>query len=133
MNSNELITSPPDVDEVARQAGLRPVKAWVSDDTQRRKTSGAAERTRRAREKAELAGIKQVSLAVPLEHHGLLKEFAERARSGQSAAAALSGLLETVGAPGMSLPALSSWRRWLIQRLLPVAWRRHVPMFYIKS
>lgn len=132
MNLNPLNNSLcyADTDAVARQAGLRRTVAWVQDEvlsqdatpaqdvTPLHAAASGAERTRRSRIRAEQAGNKQISVMVPLEHHALLREFAERTRNGQSAAMALNAMLETVRTQA---PPLPFWRRWLIQRLLPIA------------
>lgn len=44
--------TPPDVAGAARELGLKPVRAWVPDETKKARTAGA-ERVRRSRAKAE--------------------------------------------------------------------------------
>ena len=124
MSEIELTPEPaPALPELARQLGLRPVRAWVPDDTTYKKTSSGAERTRRARKKAGADGVKQVSLSVPVVHHPLLKLFAERTRAGESVATVLTEMLQTIRPepvpPTQVLPTLPGWRGWLLRRLLP--------------
>lgn len=138
MSTSELPAAPaPELPALARQLGLRPVRAWVPDETTPKKTSSGAERTRRAREKAETEGVKQVSLAVPVKHHALLKMFAERTRAGEPAACVLTEMLQTIQpepAPSIPVqPALPGWRHWLIRRLLPDEWIARLPLPHSRS
>ena len=131
------LTPAPELPELARQLGLRPVRAWVPDETTPKNASSGAERTRRAREKAETEGVKQLSLAVPVQYHALLKVFAERTRAGEPAAGVLAELLPTMQpAPASPIPvppALAGWRCWLIRRLLPEAWLARLPLPHSRS
>lgn len=129
MNSLEIENNPQDSntlpDEVemssaARRLGLKPVRAWVPDVPQKDKTS-AAERTKRARIKAEGHGVKQLSVALPTDLHQPFKNMAARIKAGESIESALVELL-----PGaepaiskISLRGIASWRRWLLRWLLP--------------
>jgi hypothetical protein len=126
-----------DLNAVARQLGMKLITALVPDESVQQTASGGAERTRRSRDKSAAAGIKQMSLAVPLEHHALLKVFAERTRAGEPAATVLTemlrGLTTEAIPPAPVLPTLQIWRRWLIQRLLPAEWLRQLPIFQRKS
>ena len=134
----------PDVAGAARELGLKPVRAWVPDETKKARTAGA-ERVRRCRAKAEQRGLKQLSITVPEELHPALKALAARTKAGEPAPAVLAELLPALSAasgdsidkdPVESLtwlktlpddkessPAwldtLPGWRRWLLRRLLP--------------
>lgn len=120
----------------ARSLGLKPVRAWVPDATKQVENSGAS-RTQRARTKAENAGLKQVSVTLPLELHPLLKDFAARTKAGEPADLVMAELirslqpsLSTAAQPRsvlatstqrfwVSLDGMSWWRRWLLRWLLP--------------
>lgn len=124
----QLGDTPPDVAGAARELGLKPVRAWVPDETKKARTAGA-ERVRRCREKAEQRGLKQLSITVPEELHPVLKALAARTKAGEPAPAVLAELLPEAGFALTSpddkesspawLDTLPGWRRWLLRRLLP--------------
>ena len=121
---------PLDVAGAARELGLKPVRAWVTDEKQKARSAGA-ERVRRSREKAEQQGLKQLSITVPAELHPALKTLAVRTKAGEPADAVLAELFlkPVVSCPDVAdaqpgatlawLEALPSWRRWLLRWLLP--------------
>lgn len=127
-NQQDDNSRPDEIDEMssaARRLGLKPVRAWVPDATQKDKTS-AAERTKRARIKAEGLGVKQLSVALPTDLHQPVKNMAARIKAGESIASAIVELLpDAVPATSMpplqrvSLSGMASWRRWLLRWLLP--------------
>lgn len=84
--------TPPDVAGAARELGLKPVRAWVPDETKKSRTTGA-ERVRRSRAKAEQRGLKQLSITVPEELHPTLKTLAARTKAGEPAPVVLAELL----------------------------------------
>lgn len=84
--------TPPDVAGAARELGLKPVRAWVPDETKKARTAGA-ERVRRSRAKAEQRGLKQLSITVPEELHPTLKTLAARTKAGEPAPVVLAELL----------------------------------------
>jgi len=89
--------TPPDVAGAARELGLKPVRAWVPDETKQVRTAGA-ERVRRCRAKAEQQGFKQLSITVPAELHPTLKTLAARTKAGEPAPAVLAELLPVLSA-----------------------------------
>lgn len=89
--------TPPDVAGAARELGLKPVRAWVPDETKKTRTAGA-ERVRRSRAKAEQRGLKQLSITVPEELHPALKTLAARTKAGEPAPAVLAELLPELSA-----------------------------------
>ncbi len=89
--------TPLDVAGAARGLGLKPVRAWVPDETMKARTAGA-ERVRRSRAKAEQRGLKQLSITVPEELHPALKALAVRTKAGELAPAVLAELLPELSA-----------------------------------
>jgi hypothetical protein len=115
--------APDDINTTAKELGFKQIRAWVADAPSPKATN-AAERTRRTRKKAEAAGIRQLSIAVPIAQHTLFKTMAEQMRSGLPVEICLRSHL------GAALPApvtpqlppsleLSGWRGWLLKMLLP--------------
>jgi len=129
-----------DVSVAARHLGLKPVRAWVSDD-QKPRTS-VAKRTKRSREKAEMLGYKQLSITLQTELHPFVRTLAARTKAGEPADAVLSDLLpcgHTTSRVGHTsepvdclsripslLKELPAWRRWLVQLLLAPLLRQKV-------
>lgn len=89
--------TPLDVAGAARGLGLKPVRAWVPDETMKARTAGAG-RVRRSRAKAEQRGLKQLSITVPEELHPALKALAVRTKAGELAPAVLAELLPELSA-----------------------------------
>lgn len=129
-------SSHPGLREAAMALGLKPVRAYVPDDGVPKQRSTSAERTKRAREKAEAKGFKQISVSLPVELHEKAKELSRRTRAGESAEAVWTDL--TPKQPRAVLPSaaasptstwrsqlrvLPGWRRWLIQVLVGTAIR----------
>jgi hypothetical protein len=122
--------TPPNVADAARELGLKPVRAWVPDETKREGTAGAR-RTRRSREKAEQHGLKQLSVTLPVELHAMVKTLAARTKAGEAPETVMAELLPAVSplrmegaaqnieAPTAWLDSLPAWRRWLLRWLLP--------------
>lgn len=96
-SDTQLGDTPPDVAGAARELGLKPVRAWVPDETKKARTAGA-ERVRRCRAKAEQRGLKQLSITVPEELHPALKALAARTKAGEPALAVLAELLPELSA-----------------------------------
>lgn len=123
---------PLDVAGAARELGLKPVRAWVSDEKQKVRSAGA-ERVRRSREKAEQLGFKQLSITVPAELHHALKSLAARTKAGEPVDVVLAELFTKIQIPCPRvadeqpttifswLDTLPAWRRWLLLRLLPTS------------
>ena len=137
-NGGDAITGTAEVAEfgdAARSLGLRRVSAWVKDEGTLNRNSTGAERTRRSRQNALTAGVGQVSVALPVELHSLVRTLATRTRAGESAEAVLNELLRQRGASTsplgtgsvadrLGLSHLSLWRRLLILAALPSAYKR---------
>lgn len=110
--------TPLDVAGAARGLGLKPVRAWVPDETKKARTAGA-ERVRRCRVKAEQRGLKQLSITVPEELHPTLKTLAARTKAGEPAPAVLAELL-----PALSAASGDSSAKELAESL---AWLKTLP------
>ena len=116
--------TPPDVAGAARELGLKPVRAWVPDETKKARTAGA-ERVRRCRVKAEQLGFKQLSITVPEELHPTLKTLAARTKAGEPAPAVLAELLPELSAASADSSAKEvaeslAWLKTLPAELHPV-------------
>ncbi len=109
---------PLDVAGAARELGLKPVRAWVSDETKKSRTAGA-ERVRRCRDKAEQQGFKQLSITVPAELHPTLKALAARTKAGEPAPAVLAELL-----PELSVASADSTEKGPAE---PAGWLKTPP------
>ncbi len=130
--------APADVADAARELGLKPVRAWVADESKKDGTAGA-QRTRRSREKAEQHGLKQLSVTLPVELHAMVKTLAARTKAGEPPGAVMAELLPAVvpvrtGAAAQGneastawMDSLPAWRRWLLRWLLPATGERHMP------
>lgn len=116
--------------DAARGIGFKPIRAWVPDETKKERTAGAR-RTQRCREKAELQGLKQLSITLPVDLHPMVKTLATRTKAGEPLETVLAKLMpapsparkETVipdsDSLAASLASLPAWRRWLLLWLLP--------------
>jgi hypothetical protein len=71
------------IDSVARDLGLKSVRAWVPDTAGKRRSPGA-ERAQRHRERKEHDGMKQISVTLPTGLHPALRELAKRTRAGEA-------------------------------------------------
>lgn len=116
--------TPSDVAGAARELGLKPVRAWVPDETKKTRTAGA-ERVRRCREKAEQRGLKQLSITVPEELHPTLKALAARTKAGEPAPAVLAELLPELSVASADLSAKEvaeslAWLKTLPAELHPM-------------
>lgn len=74
--------------------GLQKTTAFV-----RREPSASARRSRRAREKSEADGIRQVNLRLPEQVHAAMKELAREMQQGASFAEALQHALDNEAGP----------------------------------
>lgn len=120
----------PDVADAARELGLKPVRAWVTDEKKKSGTVGA-ERVRRSRAKGEELGLKQLSITAPIELHPMLKTLAARTKAGEPVNAVLAELVPQSGSASLDsakersdffaawLDTLPAWRRWVLRLLLP--------------
>lgn len=117
-----------DIRQAALALGLKPVQAYLPDEAAKKQRSAGAERTKRAREKAQAQGVKQVSISLPVELHEKVRELSRRTRAGEEADTVWAelGPPATAAKPAESLPsppllellqALPSWRRWLLRLL----------------
>ncbi|WP_413438188.1 hypothetical protein ACFDAU_00855 [Sulfuriferula sp. GW1] len=126
--SMEDALSPNELVAAAHSLGLRQVRAWVPDNTDKARTAGA-KRTKRSRENAKLQGVKQVSVTLPTELHDQVKTLAARIRAGEPAAmvwADLASVQNPMSASTSLSPTpvkLLGWRRWLLRWLLPAELR----------
>ena len=99
-SSNNLDAQPDaahaDVADAARELGLKPIRAWVPDQTQKTNRTGGAQRAKRCREKAEQHGFKQLSRVFPVELHPFLSTLSTRTKAGDPAEVVLAELLKTL-------------------------------------
>jgi hypothetical protein len=124
---NTELGTPDDINTTAKVLGFKQIRAWVADAPSPKATN-AAERTRRTRKKAEAAGIRQLSIAVPIAQHTLFKTMAEQMRSGLPVEICLRSHLDAASpapaTPAIPLPLeVPGWRGWLLKMLLPDGWR----------
>ena len=103
-SSNNLDAQPDaahaDVADAARELGLKPIRAWVPDQTQKTNRTGGAQRAKRCREKAEQHGFKQLSRVFPVELHPFLSTLSTRTKAGDPAEVVLAELAALIRAAG---------------------------------
>ena len=121
-----------DIVAAARSARFRPIRAYVPIEPQSKPKSSTSERVKKCRDKAAAAGIRQVSVSLPVELASVVKQLAVRTKAGEGAAVVLTDLAHQQGAnrecetptridgPACYdlLAALPRWRRALVLLLL---------------
>jgi hypothetical protein len=90
------------IDGAARDLGLKSVRAWVPDTTDKQRSAGT-ERALRHRERKEHDGMKQISVMLPSDLHPALRELAKRTRGGEPVDAVLRDMFP---APPVTTPAV---------------------------
>lgn len=115
-------------DEQLKEGGLVSVNAFM-----RTKASKNALRVRKSKEKAEAGGVKQINVQAPVETHAVIKQIADRAKSGEPVQSVINSLavpVTVVQQPqeqeqerlieiGKKIDALQGYRR-VIARLLGI-------------
>jgi len=128
----------PDIVAAERSARFRPIRAYVPIEPQGKPKSSTSERLKKCRDKAAAAGIRQVSVSLPVELAPVVKQLAARTKTGEGEATVLTDLAYQQGAnpdcltptrnDGLAcydlLAALPRWRRALVLLLLTPELRR---------